>query len=119
MKKIVSFLFVGAVVLGCSSVWEPTPVCPGSELDCGGLCYDPSHYACENSVIVLVSCNSGYQMCGGSCVPFPSMCCQNNTYCFEKECCGNGCIPPLTVCCPGGRWCPLGKSCSADGTQCF
>ena len=120
MKKIVSFLFIGAVVAGCSSVWEPTPVCPSTnDMVCGSVCCDSSKYVCGNNTCLLVACDSGYYMCHGSCLSVLSMCCVGGGSCFEQQCgSGNTCMPLGSVDCGNSRFCAFGHYCINGGSAC-
>jgi hypothetical protein len=106
-------------IVACGSFVQPSNGCPTGDLDCGAACYDPNHYACENGKIVLTSCDSGYELCSGACVPFPSTCCPNGGYCFEQMCTyDNRCIPLGSEYCGGNRFCPFGHVCLNGGSSC-
>lgn len=117
MKYII--LISLSLIIGCSS-FDPTPVCPSGDLDCNGFCYDPNHYACEGGHIILTACYNGYQICRGTCVPFPSDCCGNGTFCYGSLCSSNStCRPVGSEDCGGGRYCAYGRGyCCNGGTSC-
>lgn len=120
-KKMKTMVIVGLMVaVGCSS-WVPVPVCPTGSAECGNVCCETFHHTCESGQCVLTSCDTGFQMCPGKrvCIPFPSDCCANGTYCFEQKCASNNtCIPLWGIDCGNGRYCDVGQFCCNNGSSC-
>jgi hypothetical protein len=118
MKKLIGFIFGILIVAGCSSAWDPTPTCPGNDIVCNGLCYDPYYYACDHGRVILINCGQGLQMCNGACVEFPSSCC-GSYYCYAQQCGSqHTCMPIGATDCGNGKYCLIGHYCMNGGTAC-
>lgn len=111
----VCLMAVSPLESGCA-VYTPEPSCP--TVSCGTECCPDNHYGCNGNQCVLTSCDSGYELCNGVCIVFPSTCC-GDYYCYEQECGSNHtCIPVGATDCGGGRYCPIGHGCINNGTAC-
>lgn len=118
-KSILSVMFVALMIAACSGVAPGTNECPTGDVVCGTVCCDPTHYSCGKNTCILTSCDQNFEMCHGNCVPFPSDCCSDGSYCFTSQCGSNHtCFPIGSNDCGNGRYCPFGHICLNGGNNC-
>jgi hypothetical protein len=103
--------------------------CASGTVECAGVCCpgDATQYACNpdgqtaSDKCVLISCDTGFWLCGNGCIPASANCCNQDTgtFCQTGEaCCGDGCMPIGSSCCGNGNYCPVGSVCCNGGTAC-